>query len=80
MVSDSLEKGLWVHGEPGVGSVHLCSDRDAVKELLDYRTIAKTTLEKVISSLIIKEGKLNEQNSGCGVWSWRLWVNSVFWV
>ena len=27
-----------MHGESGVGSVHLCSARNAVKQLLDYRT------------------------------------------
>ena len=38
VASDSLEIGLGVHGEAGVGSVPLCSARDAVRQLLDHMT------------------------------------------
>jgi len=38
VASDKLEIGLGVHGEAGVGSVPLCSAKDAVKKLLDHMT------------------------------------------
>ena len=38
MANDSLEIGLGVHGEAGVGSVPLCSAKEAVKKLLDHMT------------------------------------------
>jgi len=38
VANDSLEIGLGVHGEAGVGSVPLCSAKEAVKKLLDHMT------------------------------------------
>jgi len=42
---DSMEIGLGVHGEAGVGSVPLCSARDAVRQLLDHMTTSATRIE-----------------------------------
>ena len=38
VAEDKLEIGLGVHGEAGVGSVELCSAREAVSKLLDHMT------------------------------------------
>jgi len=38
VANDALEIGLGVHGEAGVGSVPLCTAKEAVKRLLDHMT------------------------------------------
>ena len=38
VAEDKIEIGLGVHGEAGVGSVDMCSAREAVARLLDHRT------------------------------------------
>jgi len=50
IADNMMEIGLGVHGEAGVGSIPLCSAKEAIKRLLDHMTSTSSSTRLVLAS------------------------------